>query len=108
VGDEGKKCSQKKNHLGLRKGKKMGQLEFTTLVSPRLGRNEKGAPISTPSIHIGALVGDGSFWPKSPILKMDSKQSKECVTLWPCHLHFKVSKGKKRIMKLQIIYHAKI
>jgi len=62
----------------------MGQFEFTTLVSPRTRRDEKGAPIITPSIHIGALVGAGSRWPKSSMLKMDS-------TLWPCHLHLKVS-----------------
>jgi len=34
----------KKNHLGLRKGKKKGgQLEFATLVSPGTGRDEEGA-----------------------------------------------------------------
>jgi hypothetical protein len=38
----------------------MGQFEFTTLVSPRTRRDEKGAPIIAPSIHIGALVGAGS------------------------------------------------
>jgi hypothetical protein len=80
----------KKKHLGLRKENKMGQLEFTTLVSPRTRRDEKGASISAPSIHIGALVVVGSLWPKSSTLKMDSKQSKECVTLWPCYLHLKV------------------
>ncbi len=41
----------------------MMQLEFATLVSPGTGRDEKGAPISAPSIHIGALVGAGSLWP---------------------------------------------
>jgi hypothetical protein len=81
----------KKNTLGSKKGKKMGQLEFTTLVNPGTRRDEKGAPISAPSIHIGALVGASSFRLKSSTLKMDSKQSNECVTLWPCHLHLKVS-----------------
>jgi hypothetical protein len=28
------------------------------------GETKKGAPISAPSIHIGALVGVGSFWLK--------------------------------------------
>jgi hypothetical protein len=41
--------------------KKGGQLEFTTLVSPGTGRDEKGAPISAPSIHFGAPVGAGSL-----------------------------------------------
>jgi hypothetical protein len=27
------------------------------------GRDEKGSPISAPSIHIGALVDAGSLWP---------------------------------------------
>ncbi len=31
------------------------------------------------------------------------KQHNGCVTLWPCHLHYKVSQGKRRIMKIQII-----
>jgi hypothetical protein len=56
-----KKKDPKKNQPRLRKGKKKGQLEFTTLVSP--GRDQKGAPIGAPSIHIGALVGAGSLWP---------------------------------------------
>jgi hypothetical protein len=59
-----KKGSKKKHQPELRKGKK-GQLEFTTLVSPGTGRDEKGAPMSAPSIHIGALVGVGSLWPKA-------------------------------------------
>jgi len=65
VGGEEKKVLRKTNQPGLRKGKKKGQLEFTTLVSPGTGRDEKGAPMSAPSIHIGALVGVGSLWPKS-------------------------------------------
>jgi hypothetical protein len=28
-----------------------------------------------------------------------TRQNKECVTLWPCYLHLKVSRGKGRIMK---------
>jgi len=39
----------------------MRQLEFATLVSPGTGRDEKGTPISAPSIQIGALVGAGSL-----------------------------------------------
>jgi hypothetical protein len=30
------------------------------------------------------------------------------VTLWPCHLHRKVSSCKRRIMETQIFHHAKI
>jgi len=63
VGGEEKRSSPQKNQLGLRKGEKKGQLEFATLVSPVTERDEKGAPISAPSIHIGALVGPGSLWP---------------------------------------------
>jgi hypothetical protein len=56
----GKKKVPKKNQPGLRKGpKKKGQLEFATLVNPGTGRDEKGPPISAPSIHVGALVGAG-------------------------------------------------
>jgi hypothetical protein len=63
VGGEEKNVPKKKIHPGLRKGIKMRQLEFPTLVSPGIGRDEKGAPISAPSIQIGALVGAGSLWP---------------------------------------------
>jgi hypothetical protein len=28
--------------------------------------------------------------------------------LWPCHLHLKVSQGKRRNMEIQIFHHAKI
>jgi hypothetical protein len=57
--------NQKKDNLGRGKEKNKGQLEFATLVSPGTGRrDEKGAPMSAPSIHIGALVGAaGSLWP---------------------------------------------
>jgi len=37
------------------------QLEFTTLVSPGIGRDEKGALVNAPFIHIGALVDFGHF-----------------------------------------------
>jgi hypothetical protein len=60
-GGEKKKFQNNTQH-GLRNGER-NQLEFTTLVSPGIGKNEKGAPISSPSIHIGALVGVGSLWP---------------------------------------------
>jgi hypothetical protein len=59
-----KKSSQKKKSTWAEeRKKKQGQLEFANLVSPGTGRDEKGAPINTPSIHIGALVGAGSLWP---------------------------------------------
>jgi hypothetical protein len=49
-----------------KKKKKKGQPELATLVSPGTGRDEKGTPISAPSIHIGALVRAGSLWPLNP------------------------------------------
>jgi len=67
VRGEEKKVLKKKTNL-IEERKKKGQLEFTTLVSPGRGRDEKGAPISAPSIHIGALVGAGSLWPGHPCL----------------------------------------
>jgi hypothetical protein len=60
VGGEGKKSSQKKP-TWVEERKRKNQLEFTTVVSPKIARDKKGAPISAPSIHIGALVGAGSF-----------------------------------------------
>ncbi len=56
-----KKKSKKKPPWVKERKKKMRQLEFATLVSPRTRRDEKGAPIHAPSIHIGALVGVGSL-----------------------------------------------
>jgi hypothetical protein len=53
-----KEFPKKENQPGLRKGKK-SQLEFANLVSPGTGRDEKGAPISAPSIHVGALMDAG-------------------------------------------------
>jgi hypothetical protein len=35
-------------------------------------------------------------------------KQKGCVTPWPCHLHEKVSEGKRRIMEIKIFHHAKI
>jgi hypothetical protein len=64
VGGEEKKVSKKKP-TWVEERKKKGQLEFTTLVNPRTRRDEKGALISAPSIHVGALVGAGSIWPKN-------------------------------------------
>jgi len=65
VGGEEKKSSKKNKPTWVDERKKKGQIEFTTLVSPGTGRDEKGAPMSAPSIHIGALVGVGSLWPKA-------------------------------------------
>jgi hypothetical protein len=59
-----KKKFPKKNQPGQRKGKKKGQLEFVTMVNPGTGRDEKGAPINAPFIHVGAMVGADSFRPK--------------------------------------------
>ncbi len=69
VGGEEKKKVQKKNQPRLKKGKRKGQLEFTTLVSQGTGWDKRGAPMSAPSIHIGALVGAGSLWPVSSITR---------------------------------------
>jgi len=60
-----KKSSKKKTQPRLKKGKKKCQLEFTTLDSQGTGRDERGAPMSAPSIHIGA----GSLWPVSSITR---------------------------------------
>ncbi len=51
----------KKKPTWVEERKRKNQLEFTTMVSPKIGRDKKGAPISAPSIHISALVGAGSF-----------------------------------------------
>jgi hypothetical protein len=80
MGGEGKKSSQKKNQPGLSKGKKKGQLEFVTFVSPGTARDEKGAPMSAPSIHIGPLVGAGSLWPNWRIVQ-GIKNSKAVLNL---------------------------
>jgi hypothetical protein len=45
----------------LKKGKKKGQLELTTLVNLGTRKDKKGTPINAPSIHIDALVGVGSL-----------------------------------------------
>ncbi len=37
-----------------------------------------------------------------------TRRNNRCVTLWPCHLHKKVSQDKRRIMKTQMFHHAKI
>ncbi len=34
-------------------------------------------------------------------------KNKGCVTLWPCHLHKKVSECKRRIMEIQIFHQEK-
>jgi hypothetical protein len=64
VRGEEKKVPKKKTNLDKGKGKKKGQLEFATMVNPGTGRDEKGARISAPFIHVGAMVGADSFWPK--------------------------------------------
>jgi hypothetical protein len=58
-----KKSSPLKKPTWAEEMKKKCQLEFVTLVSPGTGRDEKGAPMSAPSIHIRALVDAGSLWP---------------------------------------------
>ncbi len=61
MGVEEKKVPKKKP-IWVEERKRKNQLEFTTLVNPRTRKDEKGAPINAPSIHIGALVGAGSLW----------------------------------------------
>ncbi len=36
------------------------------------------------------------------------RNNKWCITLWPGHLHKKVSEGKRRIIEIEIFHHAKI
>jgi hypothetical protein len=68
MGGEEKKVNQ--NEL---KNEKKGQPKFAILVSPWIGRDEKGTPISAPSIHIGALVGASvtkkKAWNKSHLIR---------------------------------------
>jgi hypothetical protein len=42
------------------------------------------------------------FTYKGHLLLCSKKKQGGCVTLWPCHLHKKVSQDKRRIMKTQI------
>jgi hypothetical protein len=51
VGGKEKKSSQIKS-TWVEERKEKGQLEFTTLANPRTRKDEKGAPISAPSIHV--------------------------------------------------------
>jgi hypothetical protein len=39
-----------------------------------------------------------------PSEHLKQKQNKGCVTLWPCHLHLKVSYGERRIMETPNIF----
>jgi hypothetical protein len=68
MGGEEKKVNQ--NEL---KNEKKSQPKFATLVSPWIGRDEKGTPISAPSIHIGALMGASvtkkKAWNKSHLIR---------------------------------------
>ncbi len=66
-GGEKKKVPQIKNQPGLKKGQKKSQLEFATLVGQWTRRDEKGAPISAPSIHIGV----SSLWPSSMTISQE-------------------------------------
>jgi hypothetical protein len=78
-----KKVLKKKHQPGLSKGGEKGQLEFVTLVSPGTGRDEKGSPMSAPSIHIGALVGAGSLWPNWNVIQLETpRYEDEHGTLW--------------------------
>jgi len=55
-----KKIPKKETEHGLKKlkkNKKKGEPEFATLVSPGTGRDEKGSPISAPSIHTHGCSG---------------------------------------------------
>jgi hypothetical protein len=66
-GRKKKRFPKIKNQPTLKKGQKEGQLEFATLVSQGTGRDKKGAPISAPSIHIGA----SSLWPSSMTISQE-------------------------------------
>ncbi len=59
MGGKENKVPPKKENQNKLKNRKKSQLKFVTLVSPWTWRDEKGTPISAPSIHIGALVCAG-------------------------------------------------
>jgi len=55
-----KKNPKKRNRTWaeeIEKKQKKGEPEFATLVSPGTGRDEKGSPISAPSIHTHGCTG---------------------------------------------------
>jgi hypothetical protein len=60
-----KKVLKKTNQPGLRKGKKKVNLSSPPWLAQGQGGTKKGTSMSAPSIHIGALVGVGSLWPKA-------------------------------------------
>jgi len=61
-----------KNQPGLKKGeKKKVNLSLSPWLAKGQGGDEKGAPISAPSIQIGALVGASSLWPSSMTISQE-------------------------------------
>jgi hypothetical protein len=105
VGDSGKSFKSKKKRKrvqGDEKIKLQKKLKSTLIRAEKrqtktvnLGwdRDRKDKPISTPSIHVGPLVGAGSLWPQlSPSSKhqkspFQSKQSKHFTQRnWSTHV----------------------
>jgi len=60
-------------------------------------------PLLAPAKHL-------FFFPPLYIPNEYHKENKQgcVVTLWPCHLHLIKSKGKRRVMEIQIFHHAKL
>jgi hypothetical protein len=98
-----KKSSQKKP-TWVEESKEKSQLEFTTLVNLRTRRDEKGAPISAPSIHVGALVGASSLWPKNYCFLLNHLQVYcYCFVVVNCHVQKNCPKNRderKNILKI--------
>jgi len=54
---------EKKSTWVEERGKKKVNLTSPPWLAQGQGGTEKSAPMSAPSLHIGALVGAGSLWP---------------------------------------------
>jgi len=64
--------------------------------------------ISLKTVHIlDTIVGGGLllWWAREKQTKGNGKTNIGCVTLWPCHVN---NKGKRIIMEIKILHHAKI
>ncbi len=73
MGSEENKVPPKKENQNELKTQKKSQPKFATLVSLWTWKDEKGTPISAPSIHIGALVHasvtENKVWNKSHLIR---------------------------------------
>jgi hypothetical protein len=48
------------------------------------------------------------FFGATGLSNWQTSLNKGCVTLWPCHLDFKIPLRQKKIMEIQIFHRAKI